>query len=273
MTTTECQHCHRARNLPPGITLCTHCWERLEAALIDIPDLTQQLLTTLARQDRVTKPGQSGGGGLKAASTPPSNGAVRDPAEILTHTLRAWADTLDAEHGPTGAVGYSRRIHAHLDHIRSRPDAGDITDEILHAYRGAQRIVDLPPDRIIMGECGTTDDETGEQCPGTMRGYHGKPEVRCDTCGHTENAEDRKAIAMANAWEEKAPLSVVVKAMNTWGLRVNHNTAKQWVKRELLRTPWQAPDGTALYTIAQVVEVMRLQQEKAEKKRRRKVSA
>lgn len=269
--TTECAYCQQTRNLPPGMTLCVDpCLDRLETALRDIPDLADQLLTTLARQDVLQRPGQDGGN-THAGPAEPVNGAARDPGEDLTATLRSWADQLDHDHGTTTAKSYSRRIIAHLNTIRSRPDAGQLVDEILDAYHRARRVVDLPPEKILLGACNATHE--GQDCPGEVRGIRGRHEARCDTCGETYSQAQRQQQAVANAWEHRRPLATIVKALRQAGFKISASSAKRWATAGDLRTPWAATDGTALYTMAQVYEVMQAKRSNHGGKRRRTVRA
>ncbi|GAA1450432.1 hypothetical protein ACFP47_10220 [Nesterenkonia lacusekhoensis] len=253
--TTECTYCRNTRNLPPGITICHTCLERLETALRDIPGLSRELLTTLAREDVLTRPGQEGGA-THAGPAEPVNGAARDPGEDLTAVLRAWADTLEQDHGTSNAVSYSRRILGHLNNIRSRTDSGQLTDEILDAYQRCRMVVDLPPDRVLLGTCRTIDQETGEECPGDVRGIKDRPEARCDTCGTTHHQAERMQAAVSSAWEQAAPLAIIVKALTSAGFKISLSSAKRWARRGDLRTLWATPDGTSLYTMAQVYDTM-----------------
>lgn len=251
---TECTYCRNTRNLPPGITICHTCLERLETALRDIPGLSQELLTTLAREDVLTRPGQEGGA-THAGPAEPVNGAARDPGEDLTAVLRTWADTLDQDHGPSNAAGYSRRILHHLNTVRSRTDASQLTDEILDAYQRCRRVVDLPPDRVLLGTCRTIDQETGEECPGDVRGIKDHPEARCDTCGATHAQALRIQVVVSSTWHYRAPLSTIVKTLRHAGYKVSLSSAKRWAAEGDLRTPWEDQRGS-LYTPAQVYDVM-----------------
>ena len=250
MSETPCAYCRVKRNLPPGVALCTNCLQRLDNALRETPWLLTQLAITASKQDRTKTPAQTGGGGAKPQSRPPLNGAATQTAGRLRQTIQGWAVRLEADYQWCHRGPDWERVHAHLDKIRSRTDVEQLTDQILSTYQRGMQIVDLPPEWVLLGRCYVKD------CDGVLRGLKGKPGAECRRCGSVYNQNEILNYLVDRAWNQRVPLSVAVATLNDLGFSIRLKTARMWVTRGKLRSPWVSPDGTSLYTVGQLATLV-----------------
>ncbi|MGH3631204.1 MAG: hypothetical protein ACRDRL_27645, partial [Sciscionella sp.] len=89
---TDCGNC--ARPVADGYDLCTRCATALAEQLLSVPGLLDDLMVSLARQDRLT--GSGGRGGAEVAL--PVRLDIPDAVNELGTELTTWARLLYDEH-------------------------------------------------------------------------------------------------------------------------------------------------------------------------------
>ena len=234
-----CAHCQA--ETADGIHLCDLHEGDLWNLLGTIPDTLTEADNTIARQDtrRGTGRGQAG--------TAPVNLEALQRVTELQELLTSWSRLVHettSEPGDTGA-DYLRR---HLRVIIRHDWAGDMLTELDHAHRRVVACIDIPPEHRTYGPCHNTG------CPGTIRGAHQARIAKCSECRSRYDAATLMQTAIANAWDEKAPLARICAALDAAGFPTPQPTAHRWEKRGDLSTPWADHTGRPLYTMAQVWE-------------------
>lgn len=233
-----CTHC--GGTTADGIYLDDPCEGALFALLGQIPDTLADAQDTIARLDTRQNTGRS-------STTPgtPINLEASERATALHGLLVSWSQMLHEATGEPGDAG-ANYLRANLRHITRHDWAGDMLDELQRAHRRVIQAIDTAPDYRTYGPCHI------EGCPGLIRGKMGDVLARCRTCHEPYDATELRDNALANAWEESAPLASVIRALNATGIKIKYDRAKKWVERGKL-----APDDHGNFTMAQVIEVLR----------------
>ena len=223
-----------------GIYLCDQAEGDLFTLLGQIPDTLADAQDTIARLDTRQNSG-------RASATPgtPINLEASERATALQGLLVSWSQMLHEATGEPGDAG-ADYLRANLREIVRHDWAGDMLDELQRAHRRVIQAIDTAPDWRTYGPCHIDD------CNGLIRGKVGDVLARCRTCHEPYDATELRDNALANAWEESAPLASVIRALNATGIKIKYDRAKKWVERGKL-----APDDNGNFTMAQVIEVLR----------------
>ena len=237
-----CTHCQA--ETVDGIYLDDPCEGELFALLGRIPDTLAEAETTIARLD--TKRGTGRG----RPSTAPANLEAMQRVTELGELLVSWSRLVYEVTGEPGDAGadYLRR---QLRTIVGHDWAGDMLAELDRAHRRVVACVDVPPEVRTYGTC------NAEGCTGPIRSIAGNEYATCRECGGRYLVRELTEYAVGQAWDETAPLAAVIRALNHAGVKVSHARARKWVERGKLRTPWADEQGRELYTMAQVLEVLK----------------
>ncbi|MEU2106469.1 hypothetical protein [Nocardia sp. NPDC019255] len=214
----ECVACSRATEM----FLCWECTKTLKSRLDSVKWLAPELDLTLARQARVTSPGDRIGGTPEQPL--PFQPAAGEAAWVLHNTLSTWARDLCETRGitympigylpplPPGFMGPLRRGERFDQHVQ--PDfidstagtatwlshyvtaismseaAGECFEEVSAAVAAAHRAIDRPPGRMYIGPCG--ESLNGIRCEADIYVTIGRPEARCPVCGATHDVGQRR---------------------------------------------------------------------------------
>lgn len=248
MTCTQCE-----ATLPPGIHLCAGCVIRLEATLDQIPDALEAAAETAAKQDVLGSAGATGGTSSDPAM--PINMTASERRTELWEIVVSWArwviaEDQRAEQMPSEPTAYLR---ASTGEIRLHDWAGDLAAELHEKHAAVMRAVDLPPDIVSLGQCGAEED--GVRCAGTIRGQRGAQAAQCRECGAAYDAPAVQQERIAAAWHVHDTLSRVVRALQLSGYDVKLKSAQRWASSGALASDGKRPDGIAVYTPADVLEV------------------
>lgn len=237
-----CTHCQA--ETADGMYLCDKCEGELFALLGRIPGTLTEAEVTIARLD--SKRGTSRG----QTSTVPVNLEAMQRATELSELLTSWSRMVYEVTGEPGDAGadYLRR---QLRTIVGHEWAGDILNELDRAHRRLTSCIDCPPEVRTYGTC----NEDG--CTGTIRSVAGNEYATCRECGGRYLVRELTDYALDQAWGETASLAAVIRALNHAGVKVSHARARKWVERGKLRTPWVDERGRELYTMAQVIDVLK----------------
>ena len=222
-----------------GIYVCDMHEGDLFTLLGQIPDTLADAQDTIARLDTRQNTG-------RASSTPgtPINLEASERAAALHGLLNSWSQMLHEATGEPGDAG-AHYLRANLQHITHHDWAGDMLDELQRAHRRLVQAIDTAPDYRTYGPCHI------DGCNGLIRGRVGNVLARCRACHEPYDATELKDNLLANAWDERAPLASVIRALNSAGVKIKYDRAKKWVERGKI-----TPDQDGTYTMAQVMEVI-----------------
>jgi len=175
------------------LLLCDQCAWEVERALADVPDLVDELTTTLTRQSKLG----GGNGKSKSRATPlPYDVRASDRLDDLRTMLGGWTRVIVEDCDQTMPAGslraMARFLRSRADLIAKHEAAADIHEEITTAVRDGWRAVDRPAMRLFAGIC-LVDD-----CDATLRARPGAVDVVCPKCGITHDVAERRATMRAD---------------------------------------------------------------------------
>lgn len=222
-----------------GIYVCDMHEGDLFILLGQIPDTLADAQDTIARLDTRQNSG-------RASTTPgtPINLEASERVTELNGLLVSWSRMLHEATGEPGDAG-ANYLRANLRHIVRHDWAGDMLDELQRAHRRVVQAIDTAPDWRTYGPCHI------EGCPGLIRGKVGDVLARCRVCHEPYDAHELMRTAVSNAWDERASLTAVVRALQSAGVNLNYRTVQSWANRGKL-TPSHEIGGRPAYTMAQV---------------------
>ena len=222
-----------------GIYVCDMHEGDLFTLLGQIPDTLADAQDTIARLDTRQNTG-------RASTTPgaPINLEASERVTELNGLLVSWSQMLHEATGEPGDAG-ANYLRANLREIVRHDWAGDMLDELQRAHRRVIQAIDTAPDWRTYGPCHI------EGCPGLIRGKAGDVLARCRTCHEPYDAHELMRTAVSNAWDERASLTAVVRALQSAGVNLKYRTVQSWANRGKL-TPSHEIGGRPAYTMAQV---------------------
>ena len=223
-----------------GIYVCDMHEGDLFTLLGQIPDTLTDAQDTIARLDTRQNSG-------RASTTPgtPINLEASERVSELNGLLVSWSQMLHEVTGEPGDAG-AHYLRANLRHITHHDWAGDMLSELQHAHRRLVQAIDTAPDYRTYGPCHI------DECPGLIRGKVGDVLARCRVCHEPYDATELKDNLLANAWDERAPLASVIRALNLAGVKIRHDRARKWVERGELK-----PGDDGMHTMAGVLDTLR----------------
>ena len=134
--------------------ICDDCGEALERALGDITVHHHDLEATLAKQRSI---GDRNDGGRSSEHPLPIHVGAMRARSALRSVLVGWcrdiAETHDAELPADDEPAMSRWLLARRLTLLAHPAAEDIHREITDAVERVRRVVDRPPDLVLVGRC------------------------------------------------------------------------------------------------------------------------
>ena len=236
-----CTHC--TAPTADGIYLCDTAEGDLFALLGQIPDTLADAQDTIARLDTRQNTGRS-----TSAPGTPINLEASERATALHGLLASWSRMLYDETGEAGDAG-AHYLRVNLRHIIRHDWAGDMLDELQRAHRRLVQAIDTAPDWRTYGPCHI------DGCPGLIRGQVGDVLARCRVCHEPYDATELMHTAVSNAWDERAPLATVIRALRSAGVGLNYRTVQSWANRGKI-----APDEHGHYTMSGILEVAQRQE-------------
>lgn len=187
-------------NPSDGWFVCKSCGESLLRILTDLYEwLLADLDLVVTGQTRYTL--QKG----KSAETPLMfNARAAEISGSLIIALDQSAAIIASANG--WSRDYStpdqcaRWLRKSVSAIRLNVEGADIVETITNWYDEAIWVVDRPAQRHYLGDCTATfvtDDGVVPCDKGRVYGKSKKPEARCDVCGTTYNADERRASLLS----------------------------------------------------------------------------
>ena len=117
-------------------------------------------------------------------------------------------------------------LHGHLDWHRRRPNADELLGKLENAATALIRLVDRPPTRVIVGQCG---------CTAYLYAVAGTDSVRCPGCGttydvNTTRDQMRQSIGVALFTAAECATMAAYLGLTEHRLRTR-NLITQWARR------------------------------------------
>lgn len=256
----SCTHCHAPT--AEGMTLCDRHETDLRHLLSQIPGVLASADATIAKLDVLGK-GGGGGNDPAAGSAAPLNLTASERARDLRQQARHWARTVYADDKTTGLGGMKPLpyLTISVDLIAHRDDAGQLLRGLSEATRYLLVAIDLPPERIYLGTCGTVYE--GVVCTDTITARADDHETRCRTCGATHYVGEIQQERAASSWGHFDTLTNVVRFLRRAQFAINPKSAQRWAtKGELQATRCRVADRVHLYSPAQIIETHQRMQER-----------
>lgn len=201
--------CRCSRPLGPDMYICGTCVNGLSDLLRRVPGLLKDLRVTAARLDHVAFTATRGGG--YGRGLPMNLGAIEAAAAL------------------SKAVGPWRWGQARL--IGGKPWSVSFVERLEDAVTAAVRIIDLPAELIHIGACGSIvagTDGRPVECFQELFVTADAWNVTCECCGTTWDVAQRRENALSSAWTVVAPAPVVVRALESQGVRITPKHLENW---------------------------------------------
>lgn len=215
-------------------TICAPCTGGLMRRLKDMPELADDLETTMSRQDRLA--GHSDGG--KSSDTPLFwKDRAGDALRVLRDMLRRWTEQFTHAQPDTTDVPVAdlARVLANLlGTIRQHEAAPQFAIACEDATRECRRIIDKPADRVYLGPCGLEDGQEAT-CREELFARPRADTVACKTCGREHSVHERRTVLLDTVEDRLVTYSEASKALPTlMDKPLAVGTIRQWVHREQL---------------------------------------
>lgn len=241
-----------------GIHLCEIHEKELWDLLGRIPETLADARDTVARLDARRDVGRSG-------STPgtPVNLEASERVTALHELLVSWSRMLHEQTGAEGNAG-AEYLRAHLRAIVGSDWAGDCLDELSRAHRRVVACVDVPPDKLDLGECGV------EGCSGRIVGSlvpnpkwepGGRaPErvpnsrAQCRACHVPYDGKEVYAFQVARTHGELRTVRETVRLIEGIPGAPSRSTLQRWITRGWVQV--HNRDGVEMIEPAQVVALI-----------------
>lgn len=230
--------------------LCGACIAELYAALRQVPAVTDDLLVTFSRQDKVS--GASGGG--RSATVPlPWKEAAAKALLHLNAVLVCWVRAVEAN--SADRRGYTD-TPAELSNWLERR-GGDLCrhvgavkakQEIVQAVTEARRVTDRPPVLHYRGPC--------DECSADLYVPATASEARCG-CGASYDAEARRAWLMERVDQHLATASEIARGLSPWLAQgLSPDLIYQWHHRKRLVPHGVNRFGRPLFRVGEVIALL-----------------
>ncbi|MFC5187118.1 hypothetical protein [Actinomadura harenae] len=256
-----------------GATICGACEADLERALTAVPWLVAQLDLVLSRQTRTG----SSGGARSAETSLPYAPHASEASRVLASTLTAWVDELrPAEPRRIGplcercthascrlmrplagrtASACAVWLRARVDRIVRLPVAEELWDEITAAVWAAQRLVDRPPERRYVGQCGAGLDD-GTDCDVDLYARPDAAAVTCPECGTRWDVRWRRRRLLEAAEDTLATAADLARALTGLGHEVTPEMIRGYGHRGQIVPHGRDGRGRPLYRLADVADAV-----------------
>jgi hypothetical protein len=229
--------------------ICRRCLDNLEHDLAEMPWLVTELDIAIAKQSRFVS--SAGKVTMKGGHAPLIvNLDAADARAKLVSVLALWGKILGCRSPlvPDRAATY---MLSQLERIRVHPSAAELVDEIGSARATALYVIDRPPERRYLGECGATyKTGVGEEevtCTETLWGKHGDALVKCRACGAEWVLESRieriKEQALTGLEDRVMTATQAAQTIVAYGIGREKNPVKlrdrirKWATTPLLKSP------------------------------------
>lgn len=264
MTQNRCTTCPRP--IPDVAFGCTYCGGNLARRLDQLASLLPELETTVAKLDRIGSGGPQQAGQLVWPELPyrPAVAARRD---AIGNELTTWArlvhhetgrylvgNTLPAYTRYIGeAIGWARY---YVDKVSKQPIWPELHAGLRPLVGSLLGVIDLPPDRVYLGPCRTTNSATGEPCWTDVFADPDATVGRCRQCGTVHDvAKSREWLLKSLRGHLARPVEIAGALRQFGDAKVGYSTIARYVERKLLVARGQDGHGRDLFRIGDVLDL------------------
>lgn len=273
VTAPHCERCDAP--LPDMAYLCSRCAAVLRSALLDVPDLVDELATTTARLGRTGSNGAASG----AERPLPVDLVAGDVARGLVNTVTTWARYVAEQRGMPlperlprpGITGPACRTCGHLtcmvirtgrpvdpaslaacwliwhaEWLRHRREVGELVDELDRAVGMARRVIDLPVPHWYAGRCA---------CGADVYARPGAAVLQCRGCGTTWDAAERREWLLDLAADVLGHAEWISRAITALGQPVTAAMIRGYAHRGRLLARGQDRAGRPIYRVGDVLTI------------------
>lgn len=208
---------------------CRGCVDRILADLAAVPDLLDELDTTVSRQDRHARsPGRS-------AETPLAyRWRPAQTRDTLRNLVGTWArDLADDRHIdlPRTHGDAARLLRRWPTWIAQHPAADELAAGLHSAVGAARRAIDQPADRrVFLGRCDLSDPDN-PPCPAEVWAPRGRDTATCDECGADWSVRARQLWLAAQVQHETATAEVLAGFLTRIGVEVTPRDVQDAARR------------------------------------------
>lgn len=250
----------------------TGCLGLLLQRLGDCAWLSEQLDTTLSRQDKISA-GSVGFVTGTAEKPLPLNIGASDASMNLRDTLCSWVRDLwetfgvpdengwvpPADVAPT-VVSTSRWLMRHPTWIAIHPAADDLYGELSEVIHLAFRAVDIPKDnRVFLGKCGFEMND--EWCQHELYARPRMDEVTCSVCGSEWVVEERLAHLRSIAEDEVLQIPALSRLLASLGMEnVTEKAIRAKAQGGVIKAVRKAAHGSSWFRVGDVMDVFMTQE-------------
>lgn len=203
--------------------VCMTCTRRLERALGDIPALTEELDTILAKQARYADP--EGGG-----SEPPMlfDTAASELGWVLRNTLATWCRLIGEERGKElpgndTPPAMARWLLNHVEWLRHHRAGHEAVDEITSVVSQIRKAIDRPAMRIYVGPC--------SECETDMYGRPDSTTIKCKGCGQEADVNERWQWMQGQMDGRYVTAREGAALLSRFGIPIQQKTIDKWRER------------------------------------------
>lgn len=143
MSSLKCPVC--GEGVPDGLP-CFNCVNRLLGDLRTIAELWPAILERRVRGEA----GPIGKGGSRGLSAIPEK--RRADIDAVRNTLGTWMREFEAD-VPDDVPAWCEWLVRRVPEMRSHPAADELIQDVSGAWHTVNRLVDIPPDRVLVGIC------------------------------------------------------------------------------------------------------------------------
>ncbi len=252
--------------------VCDTCLDKLSRTLGDLPNLLEELDTTITRQRSA---GQTGDARPSGERPLPWHDKAAEAKRDLHGLLATWARFCDEEQvrhssprdglpaDDTNAIG--RWLMWRVDGLAFHDLGNQAVTEITDAAESCWRIVFWKPrNRVYLGPCGfgETSIEVGEtiECPGDVyldpEDPHSQSFGKCDFCNRPVNAADRQHEMECALADRLCTAAEIARMAVHLGLEqpreAIRNRVNQWHKRKQITASAHDRDGNPMFRYGDV---------------------
>jgi hypothetical protein len=216
-------------------SFCGKCLSRLIAVVRDVPDMLLTLSVTVEKRDQM---GAMVGGPSFNRPLPLNHDAMvakKDLADafrdLFVYLHRMFPDPVGHRIADTVAF-----LDDYLPCVQVIPDGAHWYHRVVGAYRRAQSLADRPAERVTLGVCGKKTPifwTVMRVCSEPLSAPVGRPTVTCRGCGTVWSVKERQADAYTAARETVAYPAVIVRALESQGIRASLVDINDWQRRSV----------------------------------------
>jgi hypothetical protein len=281
------------RPIHDGAYACPPCSDRLTNALHLAARLAGEVMFTIARQDRVSRPSstvprptvndgwQHGENALVATPLPFSISAAADHQAVV-NTLSTWARHIHEQAGralPTVRLApcehascWARRrgriigptCAARAPEHPMAILASWLAEQVAwlrHRPEAAEAFDELADAchlamRIIDTAAEGTYWGPCKGCGAPLRARARSNQIRCTRCDTDHDAGERRTWLIEQAMDQLAHAAWIAAALTAWGHRVSDSTIRKWAERSRLVAHGRDANARPLYLVADVWDLL-----------------